>query len=881
MTNFFERIAEAGQRFADRPAIEWVGNTTTETATYTALLAEAGRVAGWLDAHGIAPGDRVALLAANDVRWVAIYLGVLRHGAIAVPLDTAYAAPQVAAVLSDSGARILVSGDRYLEVAREAASTLPAPPRVVTTREPGAAAAGSVPPMAVVSQSDTAVLLYTSGTTADPKGVVLTHGNLDAERESVLAVVRASHEDVVLGVLPLFHALAEMANLWLPLSIGARVVFLDTVNSTTLLDALQTRGVTILACVPQFFYLIHQRVVGEIGRKGRVARLLFASMLSANHWLRDRLHVNPGRRIFARVHRALGPRMRLLITGGSRFDPDIARDLYGLGVSLYNGYGLTETSGAATLVHAGDLFTTSVGPPLPGVEIRIAPNAAATDDGEILIRGPIVMREYYRRPEATAEAIQDGWLHTGDLGRLDDQGRLFITGRLKEIIVLASGKNLYPEEIEAHYRQSPFIKELCVMGLARPGEPAAERLHAVVAPDEAALREKGIVNVRELIRFEIEGLSVRLPAHKRILTFEIAREPLARTSTGKLRRAEIAQGAARRSAQPDAPRDLSPDERAWIQVGDRAEMIALIAARLDRPAVRPDDSLELDLGLDSMERVELLSRLENHRGVRVDPGARAAIFSVRQLVEAVEGAAPGAPATAGDDELAWDALLEAAPDGRLDRELARSKTLRAWLIQLILRAVLVACKPLLDVRVAGRVHIPPSGAFVVAPNHQTFLDAFVLAAVLPFRAFRQIFFVGAAEFFETPFMAWGARAINIVPVDPDANLVTAMQAAAVGLRRKKVLMLFPEGERTIDGTLKPFRKGAAILASHLDVPVMPVAIDGLFPLWPRGRAFQWHALFTWRRRVTIAFAPPISVARGDYARGTTAIRDAVANALSK
>jgi long-chain acyl-CoA synthetase len=280
-----------------------------------------------------------------------------------------------------------------------------------------------------------------------------------------------------------------------------------------------------------------------------------------------------------------------------------------------------------------------------------------------------------------------------------------------------------------------------------------------------------------------------------------------------------------------------------------------------------------------MERVELLSRLENLRGVRVEADARATIFTVRQLVDAVETAAPAVSAMTGDDELPWDALLSAVPDGGLERELSRPKSVRAWLIQLLLRAAFLALRPFLDVRVMGRANIPAAGAFIVAPNHQTFLDGFVLGAALPFRAFRRIFFVGAAEFFESRFMAWGARAINIVPVDPDANLVTAMQAAAVGLRRGKVLMLFPEGERTIDGTLKPFRKGAAILASHLDVSVLPVAIDGLFPLWPRGRAFQWRALFTWRRRVTVTFAPPVTVSRGDYVRGTDAIRDAVATGL--
>ena len=228
-----------------------------------------------------------------------------------------------------------------------------------------------------------------------------------------------------------------MANLWLPLTIGARVVFLETVSSTTLLGALETRGITILACVPQFFYLIHQRVVGEIERRGRLARRMFRALVAANIVLRDRAGWNPGTRVFARVHHALGPRMRLLITGGSRFDPAIARDLYGLGVSLYNGYGLTETSGAAIdratrrpIQHVGRPAAArrghtdrcddrSVGRPTP---------RAAMPSGEVLIRGPIVMREYYRRPDATAEAIRDGWLLHGR-SRPARSGRAACTSR--------------------------------------------------------------------------------------------------------------------------------------------------------------------------------------------------------------------------------------------------------------------------------------------------------------------------------------------------------------------------------------------------------------------------------------------------------------------
>jgi long-chain acyl-CoA synthetase len=172
------------------------------------------------------------------------------------------------------------------------------------------------------------------------------------------------------------------------------------------------------------------------------------------------------------------------------------------------------------------------------------------------------MREYFNRPDATREALQDGWLHTGDLGRLDDKGRLYITGRKKEIIVLSSGKNLYPEEIEAHYRKSIFIKELCVLGLSRPGEPSAERLHAVIVPDEDVMRAKGVVNLKELLRFEIESLSVQLPAHKRILSYDIWMEPLPRTTTGKIRRHEIQRRLRDHASEPARTRSPSP-RRMW------------------------------------------------------------------------------------------------------------------------------------------------------------------------------------------------------------------------------------------------------------------------------------------------------------------------------
>ena len=907
MSNFAARISEAAARWPDHTAIELVRADQPEITTYRDLENRSGRLAAWLLESGVRAGDRAAILADNDAPWIVAYLATLRIGAVAVPLDTAYKAAQVRTVLENSGARRLFTTLRHLETSRAAIECMGdgAPALLlISGHAPGIADTSAAfaadrpaPPIAALEEGAPAMILYTSGTTADPKGVVLTHANLDAERAGAFAVVDVTADDAILGVLPLFHALAQMANLLLPLSVGARVVFLETVSSTSLVQALGSRGITIFACVPQFFYLIHQRVMSEVARKGAVARALVRGLISSNVWLRDRFGWNPGRRVFAKVHRTLGTRMRLLVTGGSKFDPGIGRDLYGLGFTILNAYGLTETSGGATIMRPTDRFTSSVGQPFPGVEIRIemtpgvisgdagdaTPAEGSEPDGEILIRGPILMREYYKRPDATAETLRDGWLYTGDLGRLDADGRLYITGRKKEIIVLASGKNLYPEEIEAHYRQSPFIKELCVLGLARPGEPASERLHAVIIPDDQAMRDRGIVNVRELIRFEIEGLSVLLPAHKRILSYDVSLEPLPRTTTGKIRRHQIERDLAARSADTRAQdgRPLTDAERAWMEDHDNARAMAAIGARLQREDLRPDANLELDLGLDSMERVELLTTLEQMHGTRVSAEVRATIFTARALVDAVRSGARADRADSGGSapELPWATILAGPVDEAIAANLAKKKTILALVLFALIRVagLLLRLRP--GFRARGLVHLPAAGPYIISPNHQAYLDPFFLAAVLPWRALRDVFFVGAAEYFERPLMRWIARQVNIVPVDPDANLTAAMRAGAAGLRMKKILILFPEGERSIDGELKTFRKGAAILAAHLDAPIVPVALDGIFPLWPRGRRFSWRALLRPTSPVSLVVGAPIRVAPGEYLDGTTRLRQRVSDML--
>jgi long-chain acyl-CoA synthetase len=893
----YGRFSRTASRLGERTAVEVLRRDGLESWTYERLRSRAETMAASLAARGVGPGDRCALLAENGTQWCAAFLGLLRLGAVPVPLDTTYTPKQIARLVTDCRARLILVSARFREGLEQSPETSNAACPVLplsSNAGPEPASHADLPPVASVKPDDTAVILYTSGTTSDPKGVVLTHGNLLCEIDAALHVVSVTEDDAVLGVLPMFHVLAQVANLLLPFAVGARVVFLETLNTADLLRALHERDISAFCCVPQFFYLIHERVLEQVAKAGLPRRAAFRLLLWLSGTVRERLGVNLGPMLFGRVHRALGPRMRLLVTGGSHFDPRIARDLYRLGFDIHQAYGLTETSGAATVLRAGDRRVDSVGHALPGIEVKILPNDRAGEiGGEIAIRGGVVSPGYFGRADASSEVFREGWLHTGDLGHLDGSGRLYVTGRAKDVIVLGSGKNIYPEEIEEHYARSPYIKELCVMGRSLPDAPAAERLHAVVVPDFEVLRERKILNSREILRFEIANLSTELPGHKRILSYDIVPDDLPRTTTRKLKRFEIERrlgpdGDGLPRAAAVAPESATAADETWSTDPHVSRVLKVLRkAAGDVDAIGPGANLELDLGLDSMSRVELLASLEGRFGVSVPDEVAHRLFTVGELVEAVrpDESAPGVDA--GTDVDPWQALLDQTSDD--DLAVAPVLVARPWVDRLLHvggKILYAVAWLLLGLRVSGREHLTRDRPFLITPNHQSHLDAFLLASTLPFHAFRDVFYVGASEYFETPFRSWIARLLRIVPVDPDTNLVRAMRAGTHGLRNGKILILFPEGERSIDSEVKTFKKGAAILSLNVGAPIVPVALDGTYELWPRAGRPRLSMLLPFSgARVRIRFGPrlePSTVERPgdeDYVSLTDRLRRAIGELL--
>ncbi len=887
MATFYQRFQESSRKFPDNIALEIQRAQTVERVTFAELAHMAESVGHWLSGR-VAPDARVAILAANHPRWVAAYLGIIASGRVAVPLDTAFHPDQVRKLLLDSGASLLFCDAKLLGVALEAVEgtgaglvMTSAAAEVIaaldggasgpeqSTRRAAAYEPGAPPPFRIQfagdldsifaagsagfelvapREDDLAALLYTSGTTADPKGVMLTHANLVGEANSVFSLLTIGPTDALLGILPMFHVLAQMANLFLPLFNGARVVYLETLNTTELLRALHERDITTFCVVPQFFYLIHERIFKEISKQGKLTARLVRTLMAMNRGLR-RIGINAGPVLFGKIHATFGTRMRYLVTGGSRFNPSIQRDFYSFGIDVLNAYGLTETTGGAFLTHPGKIVFGAVGPPLPGVEARIVNEEVVEEGkpcaGEIAIRGAIVMKGYWNRPEATAEVLREGWLYTGDLGYFDSDGNLFISGRRKEVIVLANGKNVYPEEIEAHYLQSPLVKEICVMAMEeRPGDPTSERLYGVVVPNFELLRERKIVNTKEAIRFDIEALSHKIASTKRLGSYDVWQEDLPRTTTRKLKRFEIEKRVRelQRRGGGDADigieKPLTEEEQAWLEREDVTRALSVVkeAARNQLESIRPGHNLELDLGLDSMQRVELLTALEQQMG-GVPEAQLAEIYTVRDLVDAVLATEQRGEGSGRSRAPAWSTIFSEPVSDPDVLALAKHDLAAEIFFFILSRFIYMFSRDRFDFKVRGLENLPADGPYLLCSNHQSYIDPLLLASALSWRLFRNLFAVGTSEIFGAGFMRWLARKLRVVVLDPDANLVPAMRAGAFGLNHGRILVLYPEGERTNDGNLRIFRKGAAILSVHTRAPIVPIAIEGFYDIWPRHKKF--------------------------------------------
>ncbi len=861
--SFCELLIESFEARPEKTAMLVVGDDA-QTYTFGQLLNHVRSIAYRLRQEKVEFGDRVALIGENHPSWAIAYLGTLYHGAVCVPLDPHGEIETITNFLENSEAKVaFLSPDqteRFTKIEEKLGKHIPA---IVWNLENSTNgfqkfedwAATDFPEsyaaeLPKAAGKDTALLMYTSGTTGTPKGVPLTHGNIVGELSGVNDVLKLSDKELILSLLPLFHAYLQIINLWVATTFGCQVGYLKELTPAELSASLKAFKPTILSTVPRLWYLFHKKIFDAVAAKPRTVQALFRTMLRVNGFSRDTFNINLGRKLFRQVHESFGGNLRIAITAGSRFDDAVAEDFHRLGFTIIQGYGLTETSGAATATYEDDNRVGSVGKPMKGAEIKIL-DADKDGVGEVLIRGTMVFDGYYKNPTASAEAFtDDGWFRSGDLGRIDKDGFLYIVGRGKDVIVLPSGKNVHPEDLEVHYLKCPLVAELAIIGVDDESEAfaGAEKLAAIVVPDFEYLKQEKIANSKEAIRHELDSLGRELPEYQRVRNYIIRAEPLPRTATNKIKRfqlkKEVETGVIATEAKESKGWEFTVADNALLDTNAGKAVVEAIRRNAKDPAlVHPAMNLEIDLGLDSLARAETFAALEQAYATEFEGDEAAQALTVANVIDLVTKQG-GENAESVSVDLNWGKIVRDADEDFPEvRGILKDRPLFSVFAFTVYKCFNLFFRVFMRLEVHGLENLEKLSKlnelgkldkpFLICPNHQSFLDPFVLCSNYPFALFKNAFHVGASEFFSNPFMRFVAKMLSVVPVNPDTELMRAMKAGAIGLKHGKVLNIYPEGERAFDGELHTFKKGAAILATELDLPILPVALDGLQNVWAR------------------------------------------------
>ena len=516
--------------YGDCVAFQLDEGKTYRKWTYKEVRERVDAVAAHLLSLGLKKGDRIAIQSENRPEWGMAYLGILAIGAIAVPLDILLERNDLLPLLEDCQASAIFRSDRSREQSGEGLVKIEIKMEDVLGLKP----AGS-PPEVEIDDDDLVAIIYTSGTTGRPKGIMISNKNFVSTILLAYQVYRVGPGDVFISILPMHHLFEGVIGFLGPYYCGSTITYLKTIKSTVILDNLKRAGVTILCGVPLLFKLFYEGIMRELEAKGRIVKTIFSLWMFLARLIPSR---ELRRKFLPVVYQKFGGKMRFCPIGGAPVDPKVLKDFDLFGIVVLQGYGLTEATPIITCNREESNRIGSAGPPIPGIEMKIA------DDGEILARGPNIMRGYYKRPDLTAEVIKDGWLHTGDMGRLDKDGFLYVIGRIKDMIVSGAGVNIYPEELEFAIEKFPGVKEVAVIGapIKQGLRAGCEEVWAVIFPNLEYFDKKKIADpekIEGILKEEIEKLNQQVPDYKRIAKVIIRKTGLPKTTTRKIKKFQL------------------------------------------------------------------------------------------------------------------------------------------------------------------------------------------------------------------------------------------------------------------------------------------------------------------------------------------------------
>lgn len=835
---------------ATRVALRMERGKREEIYTYADLQELASRVGVFLAGAGVAAGDRVMLFAKNAPEWSMTYFGILKAGATAVPVGHESTVAELVNLARASGAKGMLIGDdlaeKHGDALRSGFAAAGLPTRLWTFQEAFALPELEVEqarlPALVRRQSPDALasLIFTSGTTGNPKGVMLTHRNFTFMVSELSKIFEFGVSDGMLSVLPLHHTFEFTTGLVVPLAHGAQITYLPELTGDAISSALKRGHVTAIVGVPALWDLLRRRLFQRFDDKSPILGGFMRLLAQGNYELRSRTGFDLGMLLFLPVHEGFGGRIRYLISGGSALPTEVLEAFSGMGFNFFEGYGLTETAPVLTVTSPKQKpIAGSVGQPLPGIEVKIAEPDPVTGVGEVIARGRNVMAGYWDDPEATAQVLKDGWFYTGDLGRMDDDGNLFLSGRSKDIIVDANGKNVYPDEIEDLYGKNPFIKALSVVGIP---DGIGEQIACAVVPDLE--HEPGLsrAEVEARIDAHFRKVSADLPLWKRVRSLHFWEGDLPVTAKRSVKRREVVAELARiRRKHEEAKGALAVASGNAGQVAWLLDTIATVSGR--RRAEVQLGSRFGELGFDSLMYAELSSALEGAGVTLPDSADLTTLGTVSELQELVTRA----PVAAARERAAENGRAGDNEDIQVPSAVANAgKRGLAWAQRLFYERVL-------ETRVVGKSHIPQHTSFIVAANHCSHLDMGAIKVALG-DAGKDLTSLAAADyFFRNRYRrAYFQHFTNLVPMERGGSIRKSMDVAHDVLRRGRSMVVFPEGTRSMTGEMSDFLPSLGYLALRAEVGILPAHLAGTYDALPKGAAVVRS------RELTVSFGPFLS-----------------------
>ena len=805
--------------------------------TYSELLQ---RVAQFARKTPKGKQTKTIVFSENREGWAYAFFSIWLNEGIAVPVDASSTASDVAYILNDCQPdAVWVSRDKEAtlkEAIKEAnvetkVFLIDDFERLSLQDEPLC----SILPWAALAEpdnDDTALIIYTSGTTGSPKGVMLSYSALKANVHSVSYDVPIyTDKRRVLVLLPLHHVLPLMGSLIAPLYMGGGIAISPSLSGPDIMDTLQRGKVGIMIGVPRLWQTLYVGIKKKID-ESPVARLLFKLCSVVKSRTLSRL-------VFSSVRKKMGGHLDYCVSGGAALDKEIGEGLRTLGLDVLEGYGMTETAPIIAFTRPGDIIPGCSGLPLPGVECKLV-------DGELCVKGPNLMKGYYNRPEETAQVIDnDGWLHTGDLAQFDSVGRITLTGRTKELIILSNGKNVQPSEIE--YKLEKYDKLVKEAAVVQDGD----KLRAIIVPQP--------LWASRLKREVLEPYNMTVSAYKKIMSVLVYRGELPRTRLDKLQRYKL--GAILKEGQ--GARDKERESKAE----PTCEEYRLIKSFIEQEKgikVHAADHVETDLALDSLDKISLQTFIENTFGTSVGVDEMPGFPNIEALASYVAKQKTRMEA----EDVDWHQLLT----GSVDSLSLPSSGLAYRIVSRILKGFFCLYNRL---KIKGQKNVPAKGACILAPNHQSYADAPLVLAGLSWSELGQYYFYATEEHVKSQYRRKMAAQSNVIVMER-ANLKNSILKLAKVLREGHRVIIFPEGARTHDGGTVPFKKTFAILAKELNVPIVPVCIRGAFEALPRGSSFMRP------EHIEVNFLPAIKPApEQSYEDLTQRTQDAIEALLAK